>query len=252
MRVDLNSDLGESFGAYTIGRDEDVTEYVTSVNVACGFHAGDPDVMEKTVLIAKKNGIAVGAHPGYPDLSGFGRRNLAMSPDEARTCVMYQLGALQAFLTANGMKLQHVKLHGALYNTAAVDERLAMAICEGVAAVAPGTCFLGLAGSKMLQAAEKAGLRAVSEVFADRAYNDDGTLVSRKLPGAVLHDADEAIARTIRMVKEGVVTSINGNDIPIRADSICVHGDNASALEFVRNICEALINAGIDVRSFGQ
>jgi len=252
MRVDLNSDLGESFGAYTIGRDNEITKYVTSVNVACGFHAGDPLVMEKTVLLAKQNGIAVGAHPGYPDLGGFGRRNLAMSYDEARTCVMYQVGALQAFLAAQGMRLQHVKLHGALYNTAAKDEALSLAICEGIAAIAPDAVFLGLAGSCMITAAEKVGLKAMSEVFADRAYNDDGSLVSRRLPGAVLHDAEEAIARTVRMVKEGVVTSINGRDIPIRADSVCVHGDNDSALEFVKNIRAALESAGVSVLPLGR
>lgn len=208
--------------------------------------------MERTVVLAKKNGIAVGAHPGYPDLAGFGRRNLSMSKEEARTCVMYQVGALQAFLKANGMNLQHVKLHGALYNTAAKDYDLSLSICKGIASIAPDTCILGLSGSCMLRAAEATGLRAVSEVFADRAYNDDGTLVSRKLPGAVLHDTDEAIERTIQMAKEGTVRSISGKIIPIKADSVCVHGDNASALEFVKRIRTELEQAGIRVMPFGQ
>ena len=195
--------------------------------------------------MAAAAGVAIGAHPGYPDLQGFGRRSMALSPEEARAAVMYQVGALQAFARANGAKLRHVKLHGALYNAAAVDFDLALAICDGIRAVAPDALFLGLAGSRMLDAAAQTGLRAASEVFADRAYNDDGTLVSRRLPGAVLHDADLAIARTLRMVKDGVVESVNGRLVPIRADSICVHGDNASALAFVRSIRQALLDAGV-------
>ena len=234
-RVDLNSDLGESFGNYTIGMDEEILKYVSSANVACGWHAGDAMVMEKTVALAKEFGTAVGAHPGFPDLVGFGRRNMAVTPDEAKAYVRYQLGALMAFCTAHGVKIQHVKPHGALYNMAAVDEK--------------DIIFMGLAGSKMITAAEKVGLRAASEVFADRAYNDDGTLVSRKLPGAVIKDKDLAIKRVIRMVKEGKVESINGNDIAIKADSICVHGDNPKALEFVKNIRETLIAEGVEIRN---
>lgn len=252
MRIDLNSDLGESFGAYTIGMDEKILRSVTSANVACGFHAGDPAVMEKTVRLAREAGAAVGAHPGFPDLQGFGRRNLAMSPDEARSCVMYQVGALQAFLAAEGMTLQHVKLHGALYNMAAADYKLSRAICEGIRRIAPDAVFLGLSGSCMLEAAQDAGLKTAGEVFADRAYNEDGTLVSRRLPGAVLHDPEEAIARTIRMVTEGKVRAVTGTDIPIRADSVCVHGDNESALVFVRRIRESLEQAGVAVRALGE
>ena len=194
-RVDLNSDLGESFGNYTIGMDEEILKYVSSANVACGWHAGDAMVMEKTVALAKEFGTAVGAHPGFPDLVGFGRRNMAVTPDEAKAYVRYQLGALMAFCTAHGVKIQHVKPHGALYNMAAVDEKLAIAMCEAVYEVDKDIIFMGLAGSKMITAAEKVGLRAASEVFADRAYNDDGTLVSRKLPGAVIKDKDLAIKR---------------------------------------------------------
>ena len=222
-RVDLNSDLGESFGNYTIGMDEEILKYVSSANVACGWHAGDAMVMEKTVALAKEFGTAVGAHPGFPDLVGFGRRNMAVTPDEAKAYVRY--------------------------NMAAVDEKLAVAMCEAVYEVDKDIIFMGLAGSKMITAAEKVGLRAASEVFADRAYNDDGTLVSRKLPGAVIKDKDLAIKRVIRMVKEGKVESINGNDIAIKADSICVHGDNPKALEFVKNIRETLIAEGVEIKN---
>lgn len=248
-RVDLNSDLGESFGNYTIGMDEEILKYVSSANVACGWHAGDPVVMEKTVALAKEFGTAVGAHPGFPDLMGFGRRNMVITPDEARAYIKYQLGALMAFTTACGVKIQHVKPHGAIYNMAAVDYKLAKAMAEAVYQVDPGIIFMGLAGSEMIRAAEDVGLRAASEVFADRAYNDDGTLVSRKLPGAVIKDKDLAISRVVRMVKEGKVESINGKDIDIKADSICVHGDNPKALEFVQNIRETLIREGVEIKN---
>lgn len=249
FRVDLNSDLGESYGRYTIGMDERIIPLVTSANVACGYHASDPVVMQRTVREAKKAGIGVGAHPGFPDLMGFGRRNMAVTPEEAKAYVKYQLGALQAFAKAHGVKLQHVKPHGALYNMAAVDEKLAKAMCEAVYEVDKDIIFMGLAGSKMITAAEEVGLKAASEVFADRAYNDDGTLVSRKLPGAVIKDKELAIKRVVRMVKEGKVESINGKDIDIKADSICVHGDNPKALEFVKNIRETLEKEGVTISS---
>lgn len=247
--VDLNSDLGESFGAYTLGMDEEILQYVSSANVACGWHAGDAVVMEGTVALAKKYGTAVGAHPGFPDLMGFGRRNMVVTSEEAKAYVKYQLGALMAFTQSHGVKLQHVKPHGALYNMAAVDEKLAKAMCEAVYEVDKGIIFMGLAGSKMITAAEEMGLKTASEVFADRAYNDDGTLVSRKLPGAMIKDKDLAIKRVVRMVKEGKVETINGNDITIKADSICVHGDNPKALEFVKNIRETLIAEGVEIRN---
>ena len=246
-RVDLNADLGESFGAYTVGMDEALIPLVTSVNVACGFHAGDPMVMRDTVRLAKRFGTAVGAHPGLPDLQGFGRRRMDLTPDEARAMVMYQVGALQAFLRAEGMALQHVKLHGALYNAAAVDMRLSLAICEGIRSMAPDAVFMGLAGSRMLEAALEAGLRTASEVFADRAYNDDGTLVSRREPGAVLTDPDEIAARALRMVRDGVVESIHGVPVSITADTICLHGDNQSALNVAGRIRQALGDAGVVV-----
>lgn len=246
-KVDLNSDLGESFGAYTIGLDSQVIPYVSSANVACGYHAGDPLVMDQTVAAAKAAGVAVGAHPGYPDLMGFGRRNLACSPKEVKAYVQYQLGALMAFAKAQGVKLQHCKPHGALYNMAAKDMELSLAIAEGIAEVDKDIILMGLAGSKLLEAGRKAGLRVASEVFADRAYQADGSLVPRKQPGAVIHDKDEAIARTIRMVTQGKVTAITGEEVSIDAHSICVHGDNPSAVEFVKNIREALHDQGIEI-----
>lgn len=251
-KVDLNSDLGESFGAYKIGLDDEVVKYVTSVNVACGYHAGDPVVMNKTVAMAKEHGVAVGAHPGFPDLMGFGRRNMVVSPAEAKAYTQYQVGALSAFCKANGISLQHVKPHGAFYNMAAKDIALATAIAEGVASVNSDLIFMGLAGSLMLTAAKNAGLRTASEVFADRAYQADGTLVPRSKPGAVIHDTDVAIARTIRMVKEGKVTAITGEEVEIAADSICVHGDNVSAVEFVKNIRARLEAEGVTLAPLSE
>lgn len=251
-KADLNADLGESFGAYTIGMDAEVLKYITSANVACGFHAGDPLVMEKTVALAASCGTAVGAHPGYPDLMGFGRRNISVSPDEAKAYIKYQVGALQAFTASHGMKLQHVKPHGAFYNMAAVDEKLAIAICQGIYEVDKDLIMLGLAGSQHIKAAEKVGLRAASEVFADRGYMDDGTLVPRKLPGAMVHDRALAISRTVRMVTEGCVEAISGKVIPIRADSICVHGDNPDAVSFVHDIRAALEAEGVVLAPIAQ
>lgn len=247
FKVDLNADLGESFGAYKIGMDSEVLRFITSANVACGFHAGDPLVMQKTVALAAENGTAVGAHPGFPDLMGFGRRNMNISPDEAYAYIKYQVGALLAFTKSAGIKLQHVKPHGAFYNMAAKDMKLAEAICRGIYDVDPGLIMLGLANSCHITAAEKIGLRAASEVFADRGYMDDGTLVPRSQPGAMVHDKKEAIARTVKMVKEGCVETISGKIIPIKADSICVHGDNPDAVGFVKEIREKLTQEGVNV-----
>ena len=246
-KVDLNSDLGESFGAYTIGLDEAVIAHVSSANVACGYHAGDSLVMDKTVAACKAAGVAVGAHPGFPDLMGFGRRNMVCTPKEVKAYIQYQMGALMAFTAAHGVKLQHVKPHGALYNMAAKDMDLAVAIAEGIASVDKDVILLGLAGSKMLEAGKQAGLRTASEVFADRAYQADGSLVPRSKPGAMVHDKDEAIARTIRMVTEGKVTAITGEEVSIDAHSICVHGDNPSAVEFVKNIRARLEAEGVAI-----
>lgn len=251
-KVDLNSDLGESFGAYTIGLDEAVIAHISSANVACGYHAGDPLVMEATVAAAKQAGVAVGAHPGYPDLLGFGRRNLACSPKEVKAYVQYQVGALLAFTTAAGVPMQHVKAHGALYNMAAKEADLAKAIAQGVYEVDKSLILLGLAGSRMLEAGRALGLRVASEVFADRAYLDDGALVPRSQPGAVIHDREEAIARTVRMVTEGKVTAISGKDVAIEAHSICVHGDNPSAVEFVKSIRAALAGQGVEIAPLSE
>lgn len=251
-KVDLNADLGESFGAYTIGMDSEVLKYITSANVACGFHAGDPVVMKKTIALAKANDTAIGAHPGFPDLQGFGRRNLSITPDEAYAYTVYQVGALAAFAKANGMTLQHVKPHGAFYNMAAKDAALAEAICQGVKDVDESLILLGLAGSEHIRGAEKVGLKAASEVFADRAYMDDGTLVPRRMEGAVIHDRAFAIERTVKMVKEGVVKTLSGNIIPIKADSICVHGDNPDAIGFVKEIREVLENSGVTVTNIAD
>lgn len=247
VKVDLNCDLGESFGAYNIGMDAEVLAQVSSVNVACGWHAGDPGVMERTVALAKQAGVAVGAHPGYPDLLGFGRRDMSLSPDEARTYVKYQVGALSAFTKSAGIPLRHVKLHGAFYNRAAADPRLAQAVCRGIAEVDESLIVLALAGSHMLEAARQAGLRAASEVFADRAYNADGSLVSRNLEGSVIHDEALAVQRVVRMVKKGTVRSISGEDVEIRADSVCIHGDNPQALAFAGAIRRALLAEHVEI-----
>ncbi len=246
--IDLNSDLGESFGNYTLGMDEDVLQYVSSANIACGWHSGDPMVMDKTVKLAVENRVGLGAHPGFPDLLGFGRRNLSISPQEAKNYVIYQVGALAAFAAAHGTKLQHVKAHGALYNMAAKDYKLALAICEGIASVNPGLIVLGLANSEWVRAGQDVGLKVCSEIFADRAYQEDGTLVPRSQPGAVLHDKEFVIARAIRMIQEHKVTTITGKDISITPDSLCVHGDTPMALEFVKNIRAAFEESGIVIK----
>lgn len=250
--IDLNCDLGESFGAYTIGMDEKVIPFITSANVACGFHAGDPLVMQRTVALCKQSGAAVGAHPGFPDLQGFGRRQMKLTPAEAKACVQYQIGALKAFCDAAGVPLHHVKPHGALYNMAGKDRALADAICAAVKESAPGAVLLALSGSEMVKAAQAIGLPVANEVFADRGYRPDGSLVPRGTPGAMIEDEDEAIARVIRMVTEGKVTANDGTDIAIQADSVCVHGDGPKALAFVEKIGAALQAAGVELKAFRE
>ena len=250
--VDLNSDVGESFGAYKIGIDEEVLKYVSSANIACGWHAGDPIVMRKTVEAATKNGVGIGAHPGFFDIMGFGRRNMIISPYEAKQYTIYQLGALYGFVKATGGEMQHVKPHVAMYNMAAKDAKLARAIIEGIWEVDRNLIVLGLAGSEMVKAAGEKGLKVANEVFADRAYNGDGSLVARSLPGSMIIDKDIAISRVIRMVTEGKVTSINGEELDIKADSICVHGDNPEAVQFVRLIKEELSKASIEIKPLHQ
>ena len=251
-RVELNSDLGESFGRYTIGADDKIIPLITSANVACGYHASDPVVMEKTVEQARAAGIRLGAHPGFPDLMGFGRRNMNVSPAEAKDYTLDQLGALDAFCKAKGMEMQHVKPHGAMYNMAAKDYKLSKAICEAIFEYNKNLIVLALSGGELAKAAKDMGLRTAQEVFADRAYEEDGTLVDRRKDGAMITDENEAIARVIRMVKEKTVTAITGKDIPIEADSVCVHGDGAKALAFVEKIRETLAKESIQIVSLDQ
>lgn len=246
-QVDLNCDLGESFGRYTLGCDREVIPLISSANVACGYHASDPVVMAETVALAKAAGIQIGAHPGLPDLMGFGRRTMAISPAEGKAYTLYQLGALDAFCRANGVKLQHVKPHGALYNMAAKDYALSKAICEAIQAFDPSLIVLALSGGETVRAARDLGLRVAQEVFADRAYEEDGTLVNRRKEGAMITDEEQAIARVLRMVKEGKVTAITGKDIPIQADSVCVHGDGAKSLLFVEKIRATAAREGIAI-----
>lgn len=245
--VDLNSDLGESFGAYTIGMDEEVIKLVSSVNVACGFHASDPVVMRKTVERALKAGISIGAHPGFYDLMGFGRRNMNISPAEAYAYVTYQLGALAAFCKQQGTKIAHVKPHGALYNMAGKDYELAKGICTAIYDFDPDIILLGLSGSQMINAGRDIGLRCANEFFSDRAYEDDGSLRARTKEGAMIEDENVAIERVVKVLKTGKVTTYSGNEIELKIDSICVHGDNAHALEFVRAIRDRLAKEDITI-----
>ncbi|WP_297465791.1 5-oxoprolinase subunit PxpA [Thermococcus sp.] len=247
MKVDLNADLGESFGHYRLGLDEEVMKYITSANVATGWHAGDPIVMRRTVRLAKKNGVAVGAHPGYPDLLGFGRRYMKLSPEEARNYVLYQIGALYAFVRAENLELQHVKPHGALYNALVKEEELARAVIEGMADFDERLIFVTLSGSRAAEVAEEMGVRVAHEVFADRAYNPDGTLVLRSKPGAVIHDKEEIAERVISMVKDGGVEAINGEWVELKVDTICVHGDNPKAVEITSVVRKALEGEGVKV-----
>ena len=246
-KVDLNSDLGESFGRYTLGMDADILQLVSSANVACGYHASDPLVMNKTIAMAKETGVRVGAHPGFPDLMGFGRRNMDVSPAEAKAYTLYQLGALDAFCKAHGVKMQHVKPHGAMYNMAGKDYALSKAICEAIYEYDKDLIVMALSGGELVHAAEDMGLKVAREVFADRAYEEDGSLVNRRKEGAMITDENEAIARVVRMIKEQKVTAITGKDIPIKADSVCVHGDGVKALAFVKKIREILTADGVEI-----
>lgn len=246
-RIDLNCDMGESFGAWRMGNDAQILDHVSSANVACGFHAGDPRTMRETVAAAVARGVAVGAHPGLPDLQGFGRRAMALSAGEVYDAVLYQVGALAAFAHAQGARLSHVKAHGALYNMAARDRALADALCAAVRDFDAQLVLFGLAGSQMLQAAEQYGLRTASEVFADRSYQDDGSLTPRSAPGAVIEDVDASVAQVKRMVLEGRVRSVNGRDVTVRADTLCIHGDQPHALAFVQRLRAELEREGIEV-----
>ncbi len=247
--VDLNCDLGESFGAYRLGRDEEILPLVTSANIACGFHAGDPGTMSRTVKLALKHQVAVGAHPGLQDLIGFGRREMKLSPREAYEITVYQVGALWGFVRAEGAVLQHVKPHGALYNMAAVSAGLAEAIAEAVYRIDPELILVGLAGSELIRGAKKTGLRSASEVFADRTYQRDGSLTSRSEPGALITDEQQSLQQVLQMVTEGKVRSIGGEERQIAAETICLHGDSPHAVEFALSIRSLLEAKGVEIRN---
>lgn len=246
--IDLNCDLGESYGVYKIGNDKEVLKHISSANIACGYHAGDHNVMMETVNLAKRYNVRIGAHPGFPDISGFGRREMNLSPKEIYHLILYQIGALAAFTQAQGVKLVHVKPHGALYNMASTSRPIADAIAQAAADFDPGLILFGLSGSELIQAGKEKGLLTAAEVFADRTYQPDGTLTSRSKPNSMIHDRRFAAQRIIRMVNEGKVTATNGSDITISADTVCVHGDEPSALDFIKELKEALISENIALR----
>jgi UPF0271 protein len=247
-RIDLNCDLGESFGPWRMGADEELMALISSANIACGAHAGDPGTMRHTVELARRRRVAVGAHPGLPDLVGFGRRTMAISPEEAHDLVLAQIGSLAAFARAAGTTLQHVKPHGALYNMAAEDEALAKAIVRAVRDFQTGVLLIGLPGSALERAATTAGVRFAAEVFADRAYRAEGTLVPRSQPGALVTDPETAAARVLTMVGEGRVRAITGEWVDVRAETVCVHGDSPQALTLAHTIRRALDAAGMTVK----
>jgi UPF0271 protein len=249
-RIDLNADVGEGFGAWTMGADAELLALVTSANVACGFHAGDPAVMDRTVGLAVRAGVAVGAHPGHPDLRGFGRRAVQAAPDDVEKDVMYQVGALQAFARAHGTRLVHVKPHGALYNQAAEDDVIARAIARGVARAGRELILVGMASTEpMRRAAQAEGLRFAAEAFADRRYTPAGTLQSRREPGSVLSDSAEAAAQAVKIATEGRVTATDGSEIALQADTLCLHGDNPAAVAHAAAVRRALELAGVSVQA---
>ena len=249
-KIDFNCDMGESFGMYKMGLDEEVIKHITSANIACGFHAGDPNWMRSTVKLAEEHGVAIGAHPSFPDLSGFGRRTMNASALEVKNDVIYQMGALQAFTGAK--RLQHVKPHGAMYNMAVDDHNLATAICEAALEVDSNVVLLALAGSQWISVAEDLGLRVGREIFADRALNADGTLVSRSKEGSVIHDIEEVVDRSLRMVTEGKAVAVSGEVIDVEADSLCLHGDTPGAVDMARALKKALFAEGIKVTPLGE
>jgi 5-oxoprolinase (ATP-hydrolysing) subunit A len=252
MRIDINSDMGESFGAYTIGHDAGLMHAITSANVAAGFHAGDPSVLRATIRLAKAHGVAVGAHPGFPDLVGFGRRELNVTPAEAEDFVLYQIAAVAGVAAAEGVAIQHVKPHGALFNMAVRNPELSAAIARAVAAFDRTLILFGLPGSEILAAGRAAGLRVASEVFADRAYEPDGSLASRRKPGSVIHDPDAVVARAVRMVAERSVVAVDGSVVAVEADTICVHGDTPGSDDLAAKIRAGLERAGVTVKAVGQ
>ncbi|MDQ1003251.1 UPF0271 protein [Neobacillus niacini] len=246
--IDINCDLGESYGVFKIGNDKEVLKHISSANIACGYHAGDHNVMMETIQMAKKYHVNIGAHPGFPDLSGFGRREMNISTREIYNLTLYQIGALSAFTKVEGVKLVHVKPHGALYNMAAKSRLIADAIAQAVADYDSGLILFGLSGSELINAGNEKGLVTAQEVFADRTYQPDGTLTSRKDPNSMIHDLKFAAKRIIRMIREGKVTTTDGTDISINADTVCIHGDEPVALDFILELKYALTNEKIAIR----
>ena len=247
MRIDLNCDMGESFGAYTIGADAEVMASISSANVACGYHGGDPAVMRRTVRLAREAGVAVGAHPGFQDLAGFGRREMRLAPQEIEDMVLYQIGALEAIARREGVRLHHVKAHGALYNMAAKDRLMADALARAVAAFDRSLILFGLPGSELTRAGEACGLLVASEGFADRAYEPDGSLTPRSRPGAVIHDTEAVVQRAVRMVVDGRVAAIDGSEMVMHVDTICTHGDTPGAQALTRALRAGLERAGVAI-----
>src|SRR6185295_17840615 len=252
MRIDLNADVGESFGAYSLGADEALMRSITSASIAAGFHAGDPSVLRRTINLAKSHGVAIGAHPGFPDLVGFGRRELQVAPAEAEDFVLYQIAAVAGVAAAEGVKLQHVKPHGALFNMAVRDAALAAAIAKAVAAFDRSLILFGLPGSEIITAGRAAGLRVAAEIFADRAYQPDGSLTPRSRPGSVIHDAGAVALRAVRMVTERVVDAVDGTIVPLDADTLCVHGDTPGAEQLAAGLRARLVAAGVTVAAIGS
>lgn len=248
-RVDLNCDMGESFGCYSLGDQRSILKYITSANIACGFHAGDPSVMRETVQLAIEQGVKIGAHPGLPDLVGFGRREMNITPKEAYDMVVYQVGALQGFLTTYGETMQHVKPHGALYNMAAKNEELAAAIAQAVYDISPSLVLFGLAGSELTKAGEKIGLTTAHEVFADRTYQENGTLTSRRQADAHITEYKKSVAQVVQMITTGRVMSQQQTEVVLKADTVCIHGDGVHALDFVKHIRQGLQENTIQVAS---
>ena len=252
MRVDLNCDMGESFGAYTIGNDESVMRSITSANIACGFHAGDPSVIRRTIRLALASGVAIGAHPGFPDLVGFGRREMRATPAEVEDFVVYQVSAVAGLAATEGARLQHVKPHGALYNLAARDADISAAIARGIAAYDRSLILFGLAGSEVLVAGRAVGLRVAAEAFADRAYEPDGSLASRRKAGSVIHDPDRVVSRVLQMVLDGTVEATDGSTVPITAETICVHGDTQGAERLTARLKTEFETAGVALQAVGR
>ncbi len=252
LRIDLNCDIGEGVDAEQMSKDVAILDYVTSANIACGFHAGDPTVMRRTVEAAIAKGVAIGAHPGLPDREGFGRRAMALNPREAYDITLYQIGALAAFAKALGGRVRHVKPHGALYNMAVTDRRLADALADAVRDFDRTLIFVGLANSEMIKAAERAGLRAAHEVFADRTYQNDGTLTPRTQADALIEDEAMAVAQVKKLVREGRVRSVQGADVALRADTVCLHGDHPHALEFARRLRGDLEREGVEIKALPE